>query len=159
MGHQGSWSCSLPLFDPAPLPNPQEISQQPSSRGERRVKLFLEKLFRKPFRKQRPDFLSNPVTGGTFNLELDCYNDELEVAVEFNGRQHYEYVPFFHKNKEAFLNQKYRDEMKRRKCYDRGILLIEVPYTEENRLEEYILERLRRYERLRGHFIDISIDM
>jgi len=116
-------------------------------------------MFQRPFRKQRPTFLNNPVTGGTYNLELDCYNEELQLAVEFNGRQHYEYVPFFHKNKEAFLNQKYRDEMKRRKCYERGILLIEVPYTEEKKLETYLLQRLRNYQRVRDSFVDVSVDV
>ena len=73
--------------------------------------------------------MRNPVTGGDFNLELDCYDPELGIAVEYNGVQHYKFIPFFHKNKEAFLNQKYRDDMKRRICKDNGILLIEVPYT------------------------------
>ena len=62
-------------------------------------------------------------------MELDCYNPELKLAVEYSGKQHYEYVPYFHKNKEAFLNQKYRDELKRRMCKDNMITLIEVPYT------------------------------
>ena len=53
-----------------------------------------------------------PVTGGNFNLELDCFNKELRIGLEYNGVQHYKYVPYFHKNKEAFLNQKYRDDMK-----------------------------------------------
>ena len=43
--------------------------------------------------------------------------------------EHYKYTPFFHKNKEAFYNQKYRDELKRRMCKDNGIYLIEIPNT------------------------------
>jgi len=169
-GKEGTWSRSVPfnglsLVDSLKMNSPlnEEVvrpaSPAPSSRGERRVKTFLEKMFQRPFRKQRPTFLNNPVTGGTYNLELDCYNEELQLAVEFNGRQHYEYVPFFHKNKEAFLNQKYRDEMKRRKCYERGILLIEVPYTEEKKLETYLLQRLRNYQRVRDSFVDVSVDV
>ena len=73
--------------------------------------------------------MRNPVTGGDFNLELDCFDPELKIAVEYNGVQHYQYIPFFHKNKEAFLNQKYRDDMKRRMCKENGVLLIEVPHT------------------------------
>jgi hypothetical protein len=89
----------------------------------------LQELFRKPFPNERPDFLRNTVTGGLYNLELDCYNESLKLAVEYSGIQHYKYVPYFHKNKEAFLNQKYRDEMKRRLCKDADVVLIEVPYT------------------------------
>ena len=35
----------------------------------------------------------------------------------------------FHKNKEHFLNQKYRDELKNMICKQNRILLIRVPYT------------------------------
>ncbi|NQZ58906.1 MAG: carbohydrate-binding protein [Lentisphaeraceae bacterium] len=53
--------------------------------------------------------MRNPVTGGSHNLEIDCYNDELRIGVEYQGRQHYSFNPRFHKNKEAFRNQQYRD--------------------------------------------------
>ena len=108
-----------------------KFTRQPprESKGETECRRVLQFLFKKNFDKHRPDFLRNPVTGGDFNLELDCYDPELKIAVEYNGIQHYQYIPFFHKNKEAFLNQKYRDDMKRRICRENGILLIEVPHT------------------------------
>lgn len=99
------------------------------SKGETECRNVLQNLFRKPFPSSRPDFLRNPVTGGNFNLELDCYNTELNLAVEYNGIQHYKYTPYFHRNKEHFMTQKYRDDMKRRICKEYGINLIEVPYT------------------------------
>src|SRR3989344_3574287 len=97
------------------------------SKGELESRRVIEKIFNKPFPKARPDFLKNEVNGG-HNLELDCYNPELRLAVEYQGRQHYEYIPHFHKNYEAFLNQKYRDDMKRRMCTERGITIIELPH-------------------------------
>ena len=30
-------------------------------------------------------------------MELDMYNKEIGVACEYNGKQHYEYVPYFHR--------------------------------------------------------------
>ena len=109
------------------------------SKGETECRRVLQFLFKRSFNKHRPDFLRNPVTGGDFNLELDCFDPELKIAVEYNGVQHYKYIPFFHKNKEDFLNQKYRDDMKRRMCIDNGILLIEVPYTIKiENIKEYI---------------------
>jgi hypothetical protein len=65
-------------------------------------------------------------------LELDCFNSDLKLAVEYNGIQHYKFTPYFHKNNEHFLNQKYRDFMKRALCKETGINLIEVPYTVKN---------------------------
>ena len=97
----------------------------------------------------RPDFLRNPVTGGNFNLELDCYNEELNLAVEYNGVQHYKFIPYMHKNKEAFLNQKYRDDMKKRMCKDAGVILIDVPYTvEPHNIKKYLETELRKYKLL-----------
>jgi hypothetical protein len=113
------------------------------SYGEKTCREVLVEHFQRPFPNARPGFMSNPVTGGKYNLELDCYNDELKLAVEYNGEQHYNYIPFFHRNKEAFYNQKYRDEMKRNRCKELGITLIEVPYTEKNRIREYLKEKLK----------------
>lgn len=119
---------------------------KPSKRdsiGEVRTRNYLEKYFKRPFTKTRPDFLINHVTGSRYNLEFDCYNAELKLAVEYNGIQHYKYIPFFHKNKEAYYNQKYRDEIKRIRCKDLGIKLIEIPYTELNNLENFIYKQLK----------------
>ena len=77
-------------------------------------------------------------------MELDCYDENLRLAVEYNGAQHYKYIPYFHKNKEAFLNQKYRDELKRHLCKENKITLIEVPNTiNVNNIESYLLGKLR----------------
>jgi len=115
------------------------------SKGELECRRVLEKLFNKPFSKARPDFLRNPVTGGSFNLELDCYNPQLRLAVEYSGIQHYKYTPYFHKNREAFLNQRYRDDMKKRLCKEQGVILIEVPYTIKIQdIEGYLISQLER---------------
>ena len=96
------------------------------SKGEIQARKCAEIIFSKPFIKIRPTMLKNKVTG--YNLELDIYNEELGLAIEYNGKQHYKYTPFFHKNYEHFLNQKYRDEIKRMLCQQNGIKLIEVHY-------------------------------
>jgi hypothetical protein len=115
------------------------------SKGEIECRRVLEEIFRKPFNKARPNFLRNPVTGGNFNLELDCYNKDLRIAAEYNGIQHSKFVPFFHKNYEAFLNQKYRDDMKRRICKEQNIILIEVPHTVKiENIERFIKDVLKQ---------------
>lgn len=136
----GTWSDSYFYL---PETNEQESKRDMTSKGEAQCREFLENYFRKSFPKARPDFMVNPVTGSKYNLELDCYNSELNLAVEYNGEQHYKYIPFFHKNKEAFYNQKYRDELKRLRCKELGIKLIEVPYTEKNRIKDFLLTQLK----------------
>ena len=128
--YSGSWSNYFILTDvDYKTKSHSKYENKKESKGEVECRKVLEELFGVPFGKARPDFLNNPVTGGNFNLELDCYNKNLKLAVEYNGVQHYKYTPFFHKNQEAFQNQKYRDELKRRMCKDNMITLIEVPYT------------------------------
>lgn len=111
------------------------------SKGEQECKRSIEEIMQKPFTKHRPDFLKNEVTGK--NLELDCYNDELKLAIEYNGVQHYEYTPVFHKNKDSFYNTKYRDKMKETLCRKNGVTLIVVPYTVKLQdIKKYIQEKL-----------------
>jgi hypothetical protein len=96
------------------------------SKGEMQCKIYLERRFGKTFNKVRPDILKNSVTA--HNLEIDLYNEELRLGIEYQGQQHYKYCPGIHRNMDHFRTQQYRDEMKRRLCKDNGITLIEVPY-------------------------------
>jgi hypothetical protein len=132
----GTWSTKLQP-DAAGQYIPKD---EKSSKGELRCKYFAELYFKKPFERVRPEFLRNHVTGGKQNLELDCFNPELKLAIEYNGEQHYNYIPFFHSSREAFLNQKYRDELKKVYCRENGITLIEVPYNVKN-IETFLSER------------------
>ena len=142
IGKKGTWSSSYYYH-----PNDSSFRKQgppKESSGEKECRRVLQKIFNKPFQKCRPDFLSNPVTGDRFNLELDCYEHSLKLAVEYNGAQHYKFIPYFHKNKEAFYNQKYRDDLKRRLCKENRINLIEVPNTVEvNQIEKYLRDKLK----------------
>ena len=148
VGEKGSFSNNYYYNDKQELiernSRPPSANNVGESKGEIEARRVLAKIFNRPFGKQRPNFLNNTVTGGSFNLELDCYDEGMKLAVEYNGRQNYDYIPFFHKNKEAFYNQKYRDELKRRMCRDVGITLIEIPYTVKNQdIENYLIRELK----------------
>jgi len=97
------------------------------SNGERITRRVMEKLFNKPFIRIRPDFLKNPETGR--NMELDGYNEELKIAFEYNGMQHYHFPTRFAKTELEFKNQLRRDKYKLDKCNELGIYLIIVPYS------------------------------
>ena len=122
------------------------------SKGEIECRRVLRKLFNRPFNKERPSFLNNPVTGGQFNLELDCFDKNLRLAVEYNGIQHYQFNKFFHRNHDHFMTQKYRDDMKKRICKEYDIKLIEVPYTVKlENIERFLINEL--YKNGYGSFI------
>lgn len=59
-------------------------------------------------------------------LELDFYIEELKLAAEIQGIQHYSFVQFFHGTKEKFYEQQKRDAVKSSICRERGIRLIEI---------------------------------
>jgi len=142
IGKTGTWSSNYIS------PQNKSRSRRPpqESKGEVECRRVLEEVFGKSFAKDRPNFLRNPVTSNGMdsnNLELDCYNSELKLAVEYNGIQHYKYVPYFHKTKDAFQNQKYRDYMKRDICTKNGITLVEVPYTVKvSEIKSFLLQKL-----------------
>ena len=112
------------------------------SKLERQAKIILEEVFDRPFVKIRPNFLRNEVTG--HNLEIDLYNNSLKLGVEVNGDQHYKFIPYFHRSRDDFVKQRYRDEMKKIKCQQVGITLIEIPYrVGERGIRPYLLAKLR----------------
>lgn len=136
------WMLFRPLDTPRRPTRQRQIS--PCSKGEQMCKSFVEFYFQKPFSKTRPDFLKNPVTGE--NLELDLYNDELKLAIEYNGAQHYHYNSFMHKNsRDKFQNQQYRDLIKKDMCNKASITLLVVPYTiPHDKIGSFLFGELKR---------------
>ena len=112
------------------------------SKGESECRRVLEDHYKKPFPSVRPSWLKNSVTGR--NLELDCFNEELGIAVEYNGQQHYKYSPKFHRyNRLNFQCQLYRDRETIRLTKKKGVILIVVPYTVPfDEIKTFILTRL-----------------
>jgi hypothetical protein len=90
-----------------------------SSVGEKKCAEILREIYPDHiFIKCRPAWLEG--------LELDLYCAELNLAVEFNGIQHYRFTPYFHKTEEDFRAQLRRDSRKAEICRARGIRLIIV---------------------------------
>lgn len=85
--------------------------------GERICRLFFQRFFGFDFIKVRPQWLKN---SKGFLLELDGYCEELKLAFEHQGRQHYSEISFFSKRISY-------DEEKRQLCKQHGVTLIEIP--------------------------------
>ena len=94
--------------------------------GEKICREIFTKLFNTPFKKAHPKWLKNPLTGRL--MELDGYNQELNLAFEYNGLQHYILVEKSYFNKNTFKSQKERDKMKKDLCRRNGVNLVVIPY-------------------------------
>ena len=95
--------------------------------GEQLCRATTELLTGCKFNKQKPKWLEG--------LELDCYNKELKLAVEYNGIQHYQHTEFFHKTLEEFEKQQERDALKARLCKQNDINLIIISYKDDMMIE------------------------
>ena len=60
------------------------------------------------------------------NLSLDYFVPRKKVAVEVQGRQHYQFVEFFHGDKDGFEKQQKRDTRKEEWCKLNGIRLVKI---------------------------------
>lgn len=130
----------LRLKKPA-TPQKAPKSRMPNTREEKCRDIF-ESLTGKAFPTVRPSFLKNPETGR--NLELDGYCEELGVAFEYQGAQHYKFPNKYHKTHEEFFAQIGRDQFKVDRCAELGIVLIVVPYTlTDSEMYDYIVFRLQ----------------
>lgn len=49
-------------------------------------------------------------------------------AIEYNGIQHYEFTPYFHRTYDDFYFQTRRDLAVESYCFDKGITFVEIPY-------------------------------
>ena len=146
-GYKGTWNETY-FYDPV-LGGGKRIEgdrfntySNRDSKGERECRRVLESIFHKPFPNKRPNFMKNIKTGR--NLELDCYNSDLKIACEYNGRQHYEFLAHFHGTRDAFHKQQANDRLTRERCMKNGVYLIEVPYTVKiQNIEKFIFAKLR----------------
>ena len=96
----------------------------------------------------RPAWLVDPATG--VQMELDFYNAERKLAIEYFGRHHFVYPSAYHPNtlagEAAFKAQVARDGLKAYLCVQAGITLLTVPYSvhgddsaAEQRIREHLL--------------------
>lgn len=121
------------------IPEFENPNGRVNSRGEKECRKALEFWFKAPFPPSRPNFLKNPESGA--NLELDCFNKDFSLAVEYNGEQHYRFPHKHITTYEEFAAQVRRDTYKKEQCDKHGIHLIVVPYHVKN-IPEFIRRRL-----------------
>lgn len=94
--------------------------------SERICKDIFEQIFGKAFPKVKPAWLVN--TRGK-KMELDGYCEELKLAFEYHGIQHYQHIEHFHRGNKTLEMRKRDDARKARLCHEHGVQLIVIPHT------------------------------
>jgi len=118
------------------------ITTRKPSKGEALCKQVVEDYFGENFKTVRPVWLKNNLTG--YPLEIDIYNHDLRLGVEYNGRQHEIWPSFKNFTEEKMKEQVYRDWLKGKLCQLYGIKLITVPHRialNKKAIKKYILKQ------------------
>lgn len=84
-------------------------------------------------------WLINPQTKK--RMYVDFFIKSINTAIEFDGKQHYEFIEFIHRNYKNFFWQVYRDRVKEKILLKHGIKTIRFKY-DENLSNEYVRNKL-----------------
>jgi len=76
------------------------------------------------------------------NIRLDLYLPYLGLAIEYDGRQHTEFVAHFHKDLLGFEVSKFQDKKKNSYLTDKGIKLLRINYNNMVKNCDELIERI-----------------
>lgn len=109
------------------------------SKGELKIKQLLNNL--------NIQFQTEYIFQDLPQRRFDFYLPQLNICIEYDGKQHYDYVNTWHKTIENFNQSIERDKEKNQYCLIHNIPLIRISYTDYDELNEnYILNILRMEE-------------
>ena len=75
-------------------------------------------------------------------MELDGYNEDLKIAFEYNGEQHYKKIKKYNQTDLDLKQRKLDDRMKSEICLVKGIKLVVIPPFKQTDNEQLITEKL-----------------
>ena len=71
------------------------------------------------------------ITDKGTKMRIDFFIENIDLCIEYDGKQHEEYIPFFHRDKKAFLDQKERDKVKEKLIKEHNLILIRINYKDD----------------------------
>ncbi len=117
------------------------------NKTESLVRRFFEYVFTAKFPHASPEWL---LRASGRRAQLDGFSEDLGVAFEYHGKQHFVHLPHFHeRGKNTLEEQVSRDNDVRSACARNGVLLIEIPYLENGYGQPEFVAHVR-------HFIEAS---
>lgn len=92
------------------------------------INKIAEWLNEQPILQCKFEWLTNPSTNKQF--VIDAYFPKYNLAIEYNGIQHYKFQPYFHKTQEQFKYKQSIENTKLNLIKAKGINLIVIKYNE-----------------------------
>ena len=74
------------------------------------------------------------------HLYVDFYIPNINIVIEYDGRQHYEFSKFFYKTEEQFKRRQCLDELKEKLLLEHSIKLIRIPYYQK--IDKQLIESI-----------------
>lgn len=113
--------------------------------GEAKVAEFLKSNKIMFQREKEFEDLINPKTNK--KLRFDFYLPNINICIEYDGKQHFEYTPSIHgnsfdKGQVLVEQQQYRDSVKDEYCRDNNIKMIRISYKEFHKIDDILHEIL-----------------
>lgn len=119
----------------------KDLTQSPRTKGEAYAIKILESITGAKFPTVRPSWL---LYKGS-QLELDGYNEELKLALEYSGPLHRKWFPNV-ETYENYLDRVRKDIFKRERCREHGVRLINLDSELPRRhWRDYLLSRMRDF--------------
>lgn len=109
----------------------------PKSKGEDKIKRFLQKLNINFYREYLFDDCCNLKTSA--KLRFDFYLPDYNCCIEYDGIQHFQETTWRH---ESLSKVQYRDNIKNEYCKQNNIQLIRIPYWDYDKIDEQYLNNL-----------------
>lgn len=114
--------------------------------GERVISKYLDEL-KIEYKYDASLDLINPFTAK--KLRFDFYLPKHNLCIEYQGKQHYGYVPELHGlNKDKGLiqveEQKFKDKLKVQYCKEKNIRLLIISYLQYKEIKELINQELKK---------------
>lgn len=109
------------------------------SKSEELARVTMEQIFGVKFKRVRPTWLKNDLN---VPMELDGYSEELGIAFEYQGRQHYEEMNYLI-DQDLKRIQK-NDKLKSKICSERGVFLFIFTHEDNYRNFPKIAEKQAR---------------
>lgn len=100
-----------------------ENVKKETSLGNKKLKEYLRELY--------PGYTIKTEYHIGEGLKLDAFVKELKLGCEYDGEQHFKFVPRFHQTEENFAKAQKRDLRKNELCVEQEIILIRIKYNED----------------------------